>query len=141
MNPLLKIWADAAKQHEGWVLPGGRGYPNGSLSYRNNNPGNFRVTSYTRSLGATPGLGGFAHFETYDAGYAALIQFLEDAQANVLRPYRLYAQKLGRPGNMCTLRDFYHIYAPGSDGNDPDAYAKIIATALGVAVDTPINQI
>src|SRR4051812_24569306 len=53
------------QQHEG--------YFQGSLSWRNANPGNLRLTPYQMTAyGAIAGYGGFARFPTYQAGFQAL---------------------------------------------------------------------
>lgn len=133
-DTLLIKWAEAIKRHEGWFV--------GSRSYRNNNPGNFRFTDYLKSLGAVGAdANNYSIFKTFDAGWGALLQFLRDAQANELRAYRLHAQAKGR--EIPTLRDFFEVYAPSADSNNPLHYAEVVAEYIGegVTVDTPINQI
>lgn len=138
-TPGMLRWADAIKTYEGWV-PGDR-------AYRNNSPGDFRWpigTTYLQTLGATGrDPQGFAIFPTQQAGINALLQFLRDARSNLLIRYRQYARELGRPGNMCTLGDFFQVYAPTSDANIPSRYAQWVAQFIGngVVVGTPINQI
>lgn len=120
----LVAWAKAIQEHEGW-------YP-GSRSQRNNNPGNLRFTGYVQRLGATGKDGSnFAIFPSADRGFAALCQFLRDAAEGRLIPYK------GDP----TLRQFYRVYAPSNDNNNPDQYAKVVASKIGVGVDTPIRQL
>lgn len=154
-------WAEAIKKHEGWYV--------GSRSYRTNNPGNFKgaLTPYMKSLGASGrDPQGFMIFPTYQKGWEALLQFLKDAQANDLIPYREFATKRdqylrsqGKPEgpkdrkgrSICTLQDFYQVYAPASDNvvpgftNDPNAYALAVAKEIdgvgGVNIDTPIDKI
>jgi len=121
----LSAFADQIKRIEGYLPPGTPGYPNGSLAYQNNNPGNIRYTSYYASnFGATPGVSGYAKFPSYEAGYAALErQITLDA------------------GRGLTILGMMSKYAPASDGNDPVAYAEAIASSLGVPVDTPVSQV
>ncbi len=132
-------WAEGIKKHEGWYV--------GSRSYRNNNPGNFRYpqgSTYIKSLGAIGrDKDGFAIFKNQDAGWNALLQFLRDAKANKLISYRAYAKKMARPGSICTISDFFHVYAPSSDDNNPIAYAKAVVSHIGdgVTVGTPVNQL
>lgn len=132
--PGVIAWAKGIQKHEGWYI--------GSKSYRNLNPGNFRYTPYVKSLGA---IGkdetGFAIFPSFDAGFEALLQFIRDARANQLVAYRNYAISKGRPRNMCTLADFFHVYAPSSDNNDPDAYVRAVAADIGCAISAPIDTI
>ena len=103
MNGLDSIVA-AIRQHEGF-------YP-GSLSYRNNNPGNLRLAG---QRGATPGDGGFARFPTYADGEAALA-----AQV------RLDASR------GFTLEGFLNKFAPSSENNTA-AYIASVSRATGIA--------
>lgn len=163
---LLK-WAEGTKRYEGWAGPGevlnGKQYPNGTPSYRNNNPGNFHYTDYVRSLGATHGtMSGFAVFPDLAAGEAALVQFLRDARDNELVQYRRYADRLEvdaaaaalvasetyhakhkevGAGFLCNLHDFYQVYAPTKDKNDPDKYAEWMARFLGCPESISIDDI
>ena len=132
-------WAEGIKKHEGWFT--------GSHSYRNNNPGNFRFkigSTYVASLGA---IGrdndSFAIFPSYNVGWEALLQFLRDAKANQLIAYRAYAKKMARPGDICTLGDFFAVYAPLDDNNLPLVYAEAVAKHIGGAVtlNKPVNLI
>jgi hypothetical protein len=44
-------------------------------------------------------------------------------------------------GANSTLHDFFSVYAPSSDSNNPLAYAQDVAKKLGVTVDTPIGEL
>lgn len=131
-SPGMIKWAEAIKKHEGWYV--------GSRSYRNLNPGNMRLTPYTRSLGALARGDdkNFAIFPTYDAGWNALLQFLRDARANQLIAYREYAKRHGRA--IPSLNDFFQVYAPEFE-NDTNHYAQVVATAIGCTPDTLIDRI
>lgn len=123
---MIEIWAGAIKAHEG--------YYEGSRSYRNCNPGNFRNSSsnFMESLGATGSdKDGFAIFPTYEIGFKALCTFLTMACENRLSAYR---------GNM-TILDFFSVYAPASDNNNTVAYAKAVAKALGTMITTKIEEL
>jgi hypothetical protein len=122
---MIKQWREAIKKHEGF-------FP-GSRSYRNNNPGNLRFTSYTSSLGKNRGQdsGRFIIYDTLEIGTKALDQFLVDASTNVLRAYK---------GEM-TLHEFYKVYAPSGDGNYPLGYATAVAKDLGVPITTKIKDL
>jgi hypothetical protein len=107
---------------EGW-------YP-GSLSYRNNNPGNLRCQpsgvpfSYQTRNGATGcDSGNFAVFSSSDGGSQALNDQIDiDASAGL------------------SIADFTKKYAPAQDGNDPASYAAQIAAASGVSVSDPLSS-
>lgn len=120
----LDKWAEAIKAYEGWFF--------GSRSFRNNNPGNLKFTGYTALLGATgQDDKGFARFATPNIGIEALKSFLHQAANGILMAYQ----------PTMSLLDFFHVYAPSSDNNEPNAYAQFVAMKIGVPVTTPIDQI
>jgi hypothetical protein len=95
------------------------GYYPGTLAYTNNNPGNL---IYVGQAGASPGAGGFASFPTYDAGYQALLNQIQN-----------YANR------GLTIDQMMAIYAPAGQGsNNPSSYANTIANNLGVSTSTPV---
>lgn len=119
----IEAWAKAIQKHEGY-------FP-GSASYRNNNPGNFRCSSLVMGeFGATKCVNNLAVFPTYEKGFAALKQFLIYACTDQLRSYK----------KEMTLIEFYSVYAPSSDGNNPKNYASAIAKDMGVSIDTKIKD-
>lgn len=95
------------------------GYYPGSVSYRNNNPGNLVYVGQAGATGADAN--GFAIFPSYAAG----LQALDDQ-------IQLYA------GRGLSIQGMMNIYAPASDGNDPNSYASQIASALGVDPSTSL---
>lgn len=98
------------------------GYYPGSVAYINNNPGNL---IYAGQAGATQGPGGFAVFDSYDDGLAALDNQIQ-----------LYASR------GLTISQMTAIYAPAGQGsNDPTSYANDIAGALGVSPDTALTDL
>ena len=97
------------------------GYYPGTLAYTNNNPGNL---IYVGQAGATPGAGGFAAFPSYDAGYQALLNQIQN-----------YANR------GLTIDQMMAIYAPATQaGNNPGLYAQTIASSLGVTPDTLVSD-
>lgn len=139
-------WAEAIKEFEGWKP--------GSRSYRTNNQGNLRYTSYTKSLGAIgKDAGNFCIFSDEQAGFDALCQFLTDAAGRKLKPYHVfsfaiaYHRKMmpeGKNGDELpdfSIRDFFHIYAPSSDSNNPHIYASFVAGKLGVEPEYLIKDL
>ena len=117
--------ASAIQQIEGWYLPGTPGYPAGSLSYRNNNPGNL---TFANQPGATPvqvcnpTCTTFADFDTVADGQAAL-----DNQIEVMA------------SRGETIQQAINIYAPAAAGNNPQTYAAQIAAASGLTVNDPLS--
>lgn len=132
MKP-FDVWASAMKEYEGWGGPGsivsGRVYPTGTPSFRNNNPGNLKFAGQRGAVKAPDS--DFAKFLTYEAGWAALIHQLTiavDGRSSSFNP-------------TMTLLEFFAVYAPSKDNNDPNAYALFVARKLGVPPTTPIGQI
>ena len=120
----IKEFGLAIQSFEGW-------YP-GSRSKRNNNPGNLKWTSYTKSLGATKqDSGSFCVFPSYEIGFQALCTLLTDAATGHLAAYS---------PNM-TLTRFFEVYAPLADKNKPDIYSKHVADKLKISVSTKIKDL
>ncbi len=124
---LLERWAEAIKSVEGWFVPNQRAdYPKGSRSFRNNNPGNLRSSKFQTGV-----RDGFAYFQDYETGWKALLfqlRIAADGRSKVYRP-------------DMTLAEFFAVYAPSGDGNNPHRYAKQVATYLGIPVDTKIKTL
>jgi hypothetical protein len=100
---------------------------NGSFAWLNNNPGNLTGQPGGPDFGQFAGKfnwHNFLVFPDHDTGFAAIGSFLRQG------PYP----------NLSILAAFQK-YAPASDGNRPDQYAASVASAAGVTVDTPLNQL
>jgi hypothetical protein len=108
---LLVPWAEAIRDYEGQP---------GDLSYRNNNPGNLRNTT-----------GNFMKFKTWEAGWAALLDYLTRAATGKHKAYK----------PTFSLLQFFKVYSPTEDKNDPHAYATYVAKRIGVTVDTEIKNL
>lgn len=113
----VNVVAQAIQTIEGW-------FP-GSLSYRENNPGNL---TYAGQPGASPvqvcnpTCHTFAQFDSYSDGYQALVNQVNlDASRGE------------------TIAQFAAKYAPAADANDPASYAAQIATAAGLSVNDPLS--
>jgi hypothetical protein len=123
------VIAATIQKVEGYSGPSTQ-YPNGTLAYQNNNPGNL---IYVGQAGATQGppMPGtqyyYATFPSYQDGYNALL--------NQINTY-------GSQG--LTINQMMAKYAPATDangnptGNNPTAYANQIASSLGVSPDTTV---
>lgn len=125
IDEIVQRWAVAIQTVEGYTV----GKPNitesktgltGSRAYRNNNPGNLRVNG---DLGMSDGYGVFS---SYDKGRQALIN---DLYAKI-RKYPTF-----------TVAQIMARYAPAADQNDPVAYAASISNALGVDVNTQMQDL
>jgi hypothetical protein len=118
MSFLVDTIAQAIATFEGYYIPG-------SLSQRNNNPGNLR------SWGGLPTRDGYASFPTPEDGWRALRRQIE---LNIGRGLTLDEFFGGKEG-------VYAGYAPAADNNQPGNYARYVADRAGVAVDVPLNQV
>ena len=110
-----------------YVAQNGAKYVNigGSLTWRANNPGALRSSKLTKRMGEI-GItaNGFAIFPNESVGRSAQIALLKTPN---------YQNK--------TIRQAINIYAPASDGNNPQSYAARVARELGVSVDTPMRNL
>lgn len=91
----------------------------GDLNYRNNNPGNIRGTD-----------GKFLKFNSYEQGFAYLKEYVIRACTGKHKAY---------PKDP-TILQFFKVYAPSSDNNNPEKYAKWIATRMKSTVDTKVSS-
>ena len=114
--------AAAITQMEGYIAPNAQ-YPNGSLAYQNQNPGNIRWNPNGYNYpGATPGAGGFAKYPDLATGQAALnhqIQVQIDSGQN--------------------LTQFFNQYAPSSENNTAN-YIAFVAQQTGIDPSVPLQQ-
>lgn len=115
---LVPRLADAIQQQEGWV--------EGSVSQRNNNPGNIRPLPNQKLQGM---IGrdkkGFAIFSSYADGRKAL----EDQVS--------YQINKGQ-----NLYQFFAQYAPaGDEDNDPVGYAEEVHRQLGIDPRRPLSEL
>jgi hypothetical protein len=146
----LNDWAKAIQSFEGWtegttellatpqpiaattrkgqkaVIIGNGIKIGGSISWRQNNPGNLRWSPFEEG-----NITNFSVFSTYEKGFEALLHQLRIAATGGSKVYR---------PDMTLLR-FFEIYAPSSDNNSPEKYAAFVAKQLGVTVTTPIKNL
>lgn len=102
------------------VGSGGINIPTGTLASKNNNPGNLR---FVGQAGASQGVGGFAKFDSPEAGYQALV-----SQINL------------DAGRGLTLGQFINKYAPPSENNTSQYLSQAIS-ATGANANTKIGDI
>lgn len=93
-------------------------YSGGSRAWRNNNPGNLRGAD--TSIGHA---GGFSVFADPEAGRAALKSLLK----------RKYAKD--------KLDEVFAVYAPSTDNNDPDRYAKQVKKWSGLDCSKTVGEL
>jgi hypothetical protein len=78
---------------------------------------------------------GFQHFDTDEAGIqrAAHQLLLDQYKHGARTPYELLAGRMGADGKR------RWGYAPASDGNDPDSYAREVGGKMGIGRDGQLN--
>lgn len=92
----------------------------GDLNYKNNNPGNLRGTN-----------GKFLIFKTYNEGWLALKDYVIRACTGKHAAYK----------PDFTILQFFQVYAPSADNNDPKRYASWVANRIGVTTDFKIKDL
>jgi hypothetical protein len=111
--------AAAIQKMEGWTP--------GSVSQRNNNPGNLRAGPGQTGTDAT----GYAIFPDYATGDAAL---KNQINLNIGRGLTLTEFFAGKPS-------VYPGYAPSADSNNPLQYAAFVSSQTGIPMDIPLNNV
>lgn len=112
----VRALAEAIAKAEGY-------YVAGSIPSRRNNPGNLKLPHF--------GGDGIDAFPTAAEGWAALYRQIEIIASGRSAYYT----------PTMTIRQIGDVWAPSTDRNVPGAWARNVATALGVPVDTPIAQV
>jgi hypothetical protein len=96
----------------------------GTLAWRNNNPGNLEYGPFARSQGAIGSDGRFAIFPSYEAG--------RQAKENLLFNTNSYRN--------LTISEAVSRYAPSVE-NNTGAYTNAITRSLGVSGSTPLSSL
>jgi hypothetical protein len=115
--------ANAIKMFEGWLDPIEHP-PNGSRSWRNNNPGNIRFTGFRAGVKEYDSAG-FNVYETYEEGWQDLISLLNH-------------RKQQHP--EWTIMDLFMSYAPPVE-NDTTLYARFVARFIGATTQTKLSEL
>lgn len=142
----LDKWAFSIQSHEGFYPPGPR-FPIGSMSWRNNNPGNIRCFGKYKQKAGRCSDRNFCIFISYEKGFDALKELLTDAATGKSTVYSpdmpLFSTTFNAslPRSSKNIPGFFQVYAPASDGNSPSTYALAVARAIGVPVETPIKNL
>ena len=126
----LNTFCEAIKTKEGWFAPGENPkYPKGSLSWRNNNPGNCRCSpvGYKPIYGTVLCVNRFAKFKTYEIG----MLYLKNLVLNT-----------AKSNPNWTIYDYFaKKHAPADDGNDPLGYSEFVAKRCGVTKETKLKDL
>lgn len=126
----LNIFCEAIKTREGWYAPGEHPkYPDGTRSWRNNNPGNCKCSpvGYKPIYGTVLCVNRFAKFETYEIG----MLYLKNLVLNT-----------AKSNPNWTIYDYFaKKHAPADDKNDPLGYSEFVAKRCGVTKDTKLKDL
>lgn len=121
---ILESMASAMMHFEGWTSK--------SRAYRNKNPGNLKYAKQNGAVGKDKD--GFAIFETFKAGWDALLTQLRLAFTNKSHVYH----------NTMTLLEFFTKYTednPKTKESEPLVYAEFIAARLGASLNTQLRHL
>lgn len=138
----LELFAKGIIKREAYFAPGENPkYPNGTLAWRNNNPGNIIFGDLAKKYGSTtfyhhPVTGhDFAIFPTHEQGFNAMVELLKNAcsgKSSIYKP-------------EWTLIQFFTKYSPIRDKNGkviPNVgYATEVANVIGVPPTTQIKDL
>ena len=129
-QPLIIKMATAIKSYEGYFAPGENvRYPNGTRSWRTKNPGNLKYAGQYGTI--TMDQNGFAIFNSYEAGWRALISQLTIAANGKSKIYN----------PEMNFYSFFEKYAPSRDNNNPIVYAEEVARQMGVSPLMTLKQL
>ncbi len=109
-----------------------------SRAQRNANPGNVRTWRDARGK-RYPVDGGYVDFVAWaSARYTGLVGDVLSQKA-IEEGWRVLRVLVGQyidgrftEGKPPSLIEIFQVYAPGTDGNDPEGYARFVAAKLGV---------
>jgi hypothetical protein len=110
-----------------WAILTFEGFRPGTKSWRHRNPGNLRASKMASRIQA-----GYAVFDSFGKGWDALM-------------FDLSAKFRGAPhtstglGPESTIQDLLKVWAPASDGNEPDTYARFVADFLTKSFRRPVT--
>jgi len=117
LNPRIEEMAKAIMDFEG--------YSQGSVSQRNNNPGNLKAMGQAGSVGTDSQ--GHAIFDTFESGWNALVNQLKMAFEDRSNVYT----------SDDTLYDFFGRYAEANSKQ----YAEYVAARLSISPHTTLSRI
>lgn len=116
-SPAIRAMAQAIAKAEGFYVPG-------SIPQQRNNPGNLKLPHY--------GGDGVDTFPTPGEGWAALykqLNLIRDGRSSVYTSLSMTIKQMGEK------------WAPAGVENIAGAWAKNVASLLGVSVDTPLSRV
>lgn len=97
----------------------------GTLARINRNPGNIRTWA---GAGRDVVNRGYVVFPDNQSGWNALYKLVDD-----------YIDGRYHGGRSPNLVEMFRTYAPAADSNDPDHYARFVASRTGLNLNTPLK--
>lgn len=141
----IKKLVEVVKNYEGWIPKGGidasgQKYPNGSRSWRNNNPINaVYVVQYNPIYGRVTSDGRFAVFKTPELGHLYAENFFRSICEGKSATYNAVARQKGyKDGSELSIQECMHIFAPKFE-NDTKSYLDFISSRFGVPSSTKMS--
>lgn len=108
----FNLFLTAIATFEGWFLPNSKQNPEGSISWRNKNPGNLRSSPFEAGKRY-----GYSYFNSDLIGWLALQwDIMQKAKGNTSTSLN----------GLSSLLEFCEVWAPEADGNDPMRYAEFV---------------
>lgn len=105
-----------------FMFEGANAHSPSTRNVRNNNPGNLRPYLNTQVSDKD----GYRTFPLFYLGWQALVGDITAKVTQHLKP-------------TSTMIDFFNIYAPGADHNDPHGYAQYVCGWLSSALERTVT--
>lgn len=136
---LIRVIANSIAHREGYYITAQQAQKRGmkwpTRAQRNNNPGNLRRWSRSDVYDSADPKNRYVIFPSDKAGWAALHELCDQ-----------YMRGRYHGARKPSLREWFKVYAPAEDSNDPASYAAGVAKALtaagvrNVTVDRPVAE-
>jgi hypothetical protein len=148
---LIDALSRAIAEQEGFFLTEAqakrRGIRYPTRAQTNANPGNVRAWKDARGR-PYPISGGYVDFVAWAAAKFPGASHEEISRRALDEGWRIlrvlvahYLDGRYTGGKPPTLTQMFKVYAPSADGNQPAAYARFVASRLGVPADKPLNEL
>ena len=135
---LIIALAEAIRRKEGFAA--------GTRAWRNNSPFNSRYVGQYKAIGedragVPKNQPGYAIFPDLATGWAYCLKVLWQACTGQSVAYNAEAKKLGLASSAeLSLYQYFAIFAPKSDSNDPKKYAEDVAMWVGTSPDAQLRD-
>lgn len=131
----IEKWAKCIQTYEGFA-PGTR-------AFNNSNPGNMRCVPIMNRYAVGKDPQGFCRFSNYTIGFKALCEKLRLDASGESETYNAMAKQLFGLDSAadCTMYQFFQIYAPTGDDNNPKLYSDFVTKNMGISPNTKIKDL